>query len=233
MKLLRALPIILSIALLTSCNSEDDAEACMQTATYTIVENANKLANKTTCDLTNAFVYRDIPDATLEPNQFHLIDLGFYYDEFAPDDKKYGNRWKFVNTYPEEANISVRYTFTSYGNEIGVNYSANMQGQMSGNMEYEFTTYMVEEPYGKPRTYLYIQNNLGSPTITPIYSNTPASVGIEVPINTGDIKITDINTCEVTYITQTDNTPTSTEVECSACGTTVIIDGVTYLIECN
>jgi len=237
MKLFRALPIILSIALFTSCNSEDDATACIQTATYTTVPDANKLANKTTCDLTNLIVHRDIPDATLELNKFHLIDLGFYYDEFAPDGKTYGNRWKFVNTFPIDYPIEVEYVLTSYGIEIGVNYSAYMVGNMDGHMELEFTTFMVEEPYGKPRTYLFIQNALGNGSTTPIYGDpltggTPSSVGIEVPVNIGDIKITDINTCVVTYRTQ-DTTPTTAVVECSACGTTVIIGGVNYLIECN
>jgi len=232
MKLFKALPIILSIALFASCNSEDDAEACMQTATYTVVDSANKSANKTTCDLTNEQVYRDIPDATLELNKFHLIDMGFYYDEFALDGEKYGNRWKFVNTFPEDSGINVYFNFTTYGSEIGANDTADMVGNMDGHMELEFTTFKYEQPYGKPRANLFIRNNLGIPGVTPIYDGYGPAFSIEMPINTGDIKITDINTCVVTYRTQ-DTTPTTAEVECSACGTTVIIDGVNYFIECN
>jgi len=232
----KALLLLITIALITSCNSEDDSPACMTIATYTVVDSANKSANKTTCDLTNEQVFRDIPDSNFEPNNVYLVDLGFYYEEGAINSygyvREYGNRWKFVCTFPEDAGILLDFSFYQFGSEIGIATGNALQGQIGGNAELEFTTIMSEAPYGKPRGQLVLQNAYG---LEPIYDGFSEGILRTTEINTGNIIVTDISTCEQTVLNQNGDvvTPQPQSVDCTLCNTTTEIDGVTYLIECN
>jgi hypothetical protein len=234
-KVFKLLGVILLVSMLSSCDSEDSA--CYNMATLTPVNSLNKDVSASAtamCSLTNDWVQRDDPDASLPLDQFTLTDLGFYYDDTVTDGKPYGNRWRLSASYPETANINVDFVFQVFGGMVGLPSGSQIHGNMLANHEIEFTTIMTELPYGKPRTTVSMINYLDSQA--PIYTNTGNSLLLDVPHQTtGDIMITDINTCVVSYrsVDATNPTPLNREVACGECGTTVDVDGVLYLVECN